>query len=307
LMEARRRLQVLSDHLRSDSDLSIEWEDTANTQREGHLQGQVAIVTGSGQGIGESTARLFAQEGAKVIVTDLDGEKAKRVADAIKQSGGDAASFAGDVTATNFAKDIVDFTIQTYGKINVVVNNAGFTWDGMIHTMTDKQWDIMLAVHNTAPFRLIRAAAPHMREAAKNKDTADENRSIINVSSTSGLHGNVGQVNYATAKMGIIGLTKTVAKEWGPFGIRCNAIAFGSIDTRLTRAKEKGESIQVDGKEVALGIPEKILNARRDATAVPLRRVGTADEAANSILFLASHLSSYVTGHTLEVTGGMGI
>jgi len=186
------------------------------------------------------------------------------------------------------------------------VNNAGYTWDGMLHKMTDKQWSAILDVHNTAPFRIIREAAPYMRELSKTeieKGLPLQPRCIVNVSSTSGLHGNIGQANYATAKLGIVGLTKTVAKEWGAFGIRCNAVAFGAIDTRLTRVKSN-QVIEVDGTKVVLGMPA---GQKMDSSRVPLNRVGTAEEAAASILYLASPLANFVTGHCLEVTGGLGI
>jgi 3-oxoacyl-[acyl-carrier protein] reductase len=163
----------------------------------------------------------------------------------------------------------------------------------------------MLLVHNTAPFRLIRAAAPYMRDAAKQElETKGKSkpRCIINISSVSGTHGNAGQANYATAKLGIVGLTKTVAKEWGGFNIRCNAIAYGTIDTRLTQAKEKGEHIVVDGKKVSLGVPAAL---QGDLNRIPLRRAGTVQEAAGAILMLASPHSSYITGQCIEVNGGV--
>jgi len=173
--------------------------------------------------------------------------------------------------------------------------------------MTDKQWDAMLLVHNTAPFRLIRAAAPYMREVAKEeieKTGKAQPRCIINISSTTGLHGNAGQINYATAKMGVVGMTKTVAKEWGMFNIRCNAIAFGWINTRLTQEKTAENFIEVDNKKVALGIPG---GGVRNVDHIPLKRPGSVEDAAGSLLMLASPYTAYVTGHTLEVTGGAGI
>eukprot|EP01104_Vermistella_antarctica_P004032 TRINITY_DN1448_c0_g2_i1.p1 TRINITY_DN1448_c0_g2~~TRINITY_DN1448_c0_g2_i1.p1 ORF type:complete len:327 (+),score=52.02 TRINITY_DN1448_c0_g2_i1:38-982(+) len=272
------------------------------------LDGNVSIVTGSGQGIGKATALLFAKHGAKVVVTDLDKAKSDAVALEINESGGVAISVPGDVTHASFAPTVIDATIARFGKVNILVNNAGYTWDGVIHKMTDEQWDAMISVHNTAVFRLVREIAPHLREPAKKEMSSGgvvENRSIINVSSTSGLHGNFGQLNYSCAKMGVVGLTKTIAKEWGPFGIRCNTVAFGLVDTRLTRPKEEGESVDIGGgRRIALGIPGKM---RGGHDFIPLRRPGTADEAAQSVLFLASPQSSYITGHTLEVTGGAGI
>ncbi|MCH7597220.1 MAG: SDR family oxidoreductase [Planctomycetes bacterium] len=215
---------------------------------------------------------------------------------------------AGDVTDPAFPEKLMSAAIDAYGKLNILVNNAGYTWDGMLHKMSDEQWQAIMDVHNTAPFRLIRAAAPHMREVAKAELAAGglkEPRCIVNVSSTSGLHGNIGQINYSTAKMGIVGMTKCIAKEWGAFGIRCNAVAFGFIDTRMTRPKEDGETIEVAGQEIAQGIPEA--SRGRAITGNPLGRPGTDEEAAGGIVIMASTLAGYVTGHTLEVTGGAGI
>jgi len=269
------------------------------TSKEGIVNGFVAIITGSGQGIGAAAAKNFAKEGAKVVVTDIDAKKADAVAQEIKSAGGEAIAIAGDIMDKDFPQKLVEATIQKYGKVNILVNNAGFTYDGVIHKMSDEQFQTMITVHNTAPFRAIRALSPYWRK----KD--GEYKVIINISSTSGLHGNFGQVNYSVAKMGIVGMTKTVAKEWGPYGVRCNTIAFGYIKTRLTAGKELGETVLVDGKPVALGIPGKM---NRDDPAmlavIPLQRAGSPDEAANSILMLSSPLASYITGHTLEVTGG---
>ena len=269
---------------------------------------QVVVITGAGRGIGAAAAKLFAQHGAKVVVNDLNQEPADAVVAAIEAAGGEAVAVAGDVTEEEFPEKLMATAVSTYGKINILVNNAGYTWDGMLHKMSDKQWQAILDVHATAPFRMIRAVAPYMREPAKAELASGglkEPRCIINVSSTSGLHGNIGQINYATGKMGVLGLTKTVAKEWGGFGIRCNAVAFGFIDTRLTRPKEAEESIEVAGEEIRLGIPEQL---RRNAGMfIPLGRPATSEEAAGGILMLASPWAAYVTGHTLEVTGGSGI
>ncbi|KAH9060746.1 short-chain dehydrogenase/reductase SDR [Lactarius vividus] len=294
-MSSSERLQQVANHL-------------SNNHARGLLNGEVAIITGAAQGIGRSAALLFAKEGAKVVVSDLDEKKAQSVVDEIQAAGGDAIAVGGDVGADDFPAKILDATIKRYGKLNHIVNNAGFTYDRMLHTMPDDAWDIILKIHVRAPFRLIRAAAPFMR--IKPGAGTPENRSIINVSSTSGLHGNVGQANYAAAKSAVTGFTKTIAKEWGAFGVRANTIAFGYILTRLTAAKEEGAAIEIGGKKVALGIP----GAKTPATTssadpksfplIPLARPGTADEAAAAMLFLASPLASYVTGHTLEVTGG---
>ena len=269
---------------------------------------QTVLITGAGRGIGAAAALLFAQEGARVVVSDRDAAPADEVVAEIRKTGGEALAICGDITDQDFPQVLIEKTVAEFGALHVLVNNAGYTWDGMLHKMTDKQWEAMIAVHNTAPFRLVRAAAPYMRDAAKQEETEFGKatpRSIINVSSTSGLHGNIGQLNYATAKMGMVGFTKTVAKEWGPFNIRCNAVAFGYIETRLTQAKESGESVVIDGDEIRLGVPGHLHDAIR--MAIPLGRTGTVKEAAGGILMLASPWAGYITGHTLEVTGGMGI
>jgi len=271
------------------------------------LQGKVALITGAGKGIGEAAARLMAAAGAAVVVADLDGAAASKVAMSIQEEGGRALAVTADVTAADAPARVVKEAVAAFGRLDVLVNNAGFTWDGVIHTMSAEQWDTMMLVHCTAPFRFIQAAAPYMRDAGKAEAAsggAPAHRAIINISSTTGTHGNAGQANYATAKAGVVGLTKAVAKEWGPFGVRCNAIAFGLIDTRLTRPKEQGEAIQVGGKSVALGIPQADNYWAQVKASIPLRRVGSAEEAAGAILALASPLSAYITGQVLEVNGG---
>jgi len=275
-----------------------------SSSSKGLLKDEVVIVTGAAQGIGRSCAIIFARGGAKVVVSDLDEKKAQVVVDEIKAAGGDAIAVGGDVGAEDFPERVLKATIDAYGKLNHIVNNAGFTYDKMLHTMADDTFDVIMKIHVRAPFRLIRAAAPYFRIKGNT-----ENRSIVNVSSTSGLHGNVGQLNYAAAKSAVIGMSKTIAKEWGVFGVRANTVAFGFIQTRLTQAKEAGASIVIDGKPVALGIPGggKQADAGKPVPGVPLGRGATPDEAANAVLFLISPLASYVSGHTLEVTGGAGI
>jgi 3-oxoacyl-[acyl-carrier protein] reductase len=216
---------------------------------------------------------------------------------------------AGDVTAADTIAALVA-AARRLGRLDVLVNNAGYTYDGVIHKITPEQWAAMLDVHVTAPFRLTQALAPLLRDAAKaeaENGGQPRPRSIINISSTSGTHGNAGQANYAAAKAGVIGLTKTIAKEWGPFNVRCNAVAFGLIDTRLTRPKGEGgadSAIQVNGRSVALGIPGADSMRQLAEMAAPLRRIGTARDAAGAILALASEWSSYVTGQVIEVNGG---
>jgi 3-oxoacyl-[acyl-carrier protein] reductase len=270
------------------------------------LNDKVAIITGSGRGIGAAAALLFAQHGAKVVVTDIDPAPAQQTAEAIRAAGGAALTVPADVTDPAGIEELVGQTVHTYGGIDILVNNAGYTWDGMLHKMSDEQWDAMLAIHLTAPFRLIRAAVPYMREAAKQeKDQtgAARARKIINISSTTGTRGNVGQVNYAAGKAGIIGVTKTLAKEWGAFNIQVNAVAFGFIDTRLTQADEKGDFTEREGRRIKLGIPDQM--RQMAFMMIPAGRAGTPEEAAGPLLFFASELSNYVSGQVLEVAGGL--
>ncbi len=274
---------------------------------------QTVVITGAGRGIGASAALQFAEHGACVVVNDLDAAMAAETANAILSQGGQAVAASGDVTAAGFPELLIKTAIDTFGNLNVVVNNAGYTWDAMAHKLTDEQWQAILDVHLSAPFRMIRAAAPYLRAAAAaelESGASLSNRCIVNVSSTSGLHGNIGQANYAAGKMGIVGLTKTMAKEWGRLGIRCNAVAFGFIDTRLTRSQEaQEEAIEIDGREVVLGIPQKVRSMLDQDIhlRIPLGRPATDEEAAAGIVLIASPLASYITGHVLEVTGGMGI
>jgi 3-oxoacyl-[acyl-carrier protein] reductase len=268
------------------------------------LVGKSAIITGSGRGIGRSIAKLFAEHGASVVINDIDADVAHQAADEIKGAGGRAIVCAGSVTDPEFPERLVRTTAEAFGGIDIIVNNAGYTWDAVIQNMTDEMWYAMIDVHLTAPFRIIRAAAPYMRDVAKREIAEGRrvHRKIINVSSTSGVAGNAGQVNYSAGKMGIVGVTKTMAKEWGRFNINVNAVAYGLIDTRLTQAKEKHITIERGGKVVELGIPEAMRQA--SLSLIPLGRAGTPEEAAGPVLFLASPLSDYVTGHVLLVTGG---
>jgi 3-oxoacyl-[acyl-carrier protein] reductase len=268
----------------------------------GLLDGRSAIVTGSARGIGRATAELFASEGAKVLINDLDGDVAEQAASEIE---GETAVFAGDLTKEGVPDELVQKATEAFGAVDIVVNNAGYTWDGVVHKMTDEQFQAMLDIHTVVPFRVIRAIAPQWRDAAK-AEMGEGNevfRKIVNVTSISGTMGNAGQANYSAAKAGVVGLTKTVAKEWGQFKINCNAVAFGFVETRLTQAKEKGEKIEAPGgEEVEIGVPEQ-MRAMASMT-IPLGRPAQPEEAAGPVLFLSSALSNYVHGQVLNVTGG---
>ncbi|MFC5604699.1 SDR family NAD(P)-dependent oxidoreductase [Sporosarcina koreensis] len=260
------------------------------------LEGKVAIITGAGRGIGRETALLFAENGASVVISDLDETPAKEVEREIVNNGGKALAICGDITNPDFPRTLMKKVVDEFGRIDVLVNNAGVTRDSLIHKMTDEQFQQVLDIHLVAPFRLIREAAPYMRETAKEEieQGVTNYRKIINVSSVSGLRGNVGQANYSSAKAGVVGLTKVVAQEWGRYNINTNAVAFGFIETRMTQSLEASED--------QTGIPDKVRQMLIDK--VPQKRTGQPREAAEGILYLASPMSNYVNGQVLQINGG---
>jgi 3-oxoacyl-[acyl-carrier protein] reductase len=267
----------------------------------GVLDDRVALVTGSARGIGRATAELLAEHGAKVVINDLDGDLAEQAAAEI---AGDTAVFAGDLTKDGAPEGLVRTAIDAWGRIDIVVNNAGYTLDAPLHKLPDDWFQRMLDIHLVVPFRVIRAAAPHLREPAKRELERGEEvfRKIVNVSSVSGTFGNAGQANYAAAKAGIVGLTKTLAKEWGQLKVNCNAVAFGWIETRLTAPKVESNTMEIDGQRVQLGIPEQMRAVA--PMLIPLGRPGTTREAAGGVFFLCSPWSNYVHGQVLNITGG---
>jgi 3-oxoacyl-[acyl-carrier protein] reductase len=267
----------------------------------GVLDDKVAIVTGSARGIGRATAELLASQGAKVLINDLDGDIAQQTASELQ---GETTVFAGDLTAGDAPDKLVQTAIDAWGRIDIIVNNAGYTLDAPIHKMTDEWFQKMLDIHLIVPFRVIRAAAPHLREPAKAERERGEEvfRKIVNVSSISGTMGNAGQANYSSGKAGVVGLTKTLAKEWGQFKVNVNAVAFGYIETRLTASKDESNVAEIAGEKVQLGIPDQLRGMA--AMLIPLGRPGTPEEAAGGVFFLCSPWSNYVHGQTLNITGG---
>lgn len=269
------------------------------------LAGNIAVVTGAGRGIGAATARILAEAGARLVLADLDEQPLDEVAGSLREAGTKVATMTGDVTDDAFPGRLLALAQESFGTPDILVNNAGFTWDAMLHKMQPKQWDAILAVHLDAPFRLTQVIGGAMREAAKTEletEGAARPRKIVNVSSISGTDGNVGQANYSAAKAGLIGLTKTTAKEWGRFNICANAVAFGWIETRLTADKSAGGAIQHSGETIALGIP--LQQFEMSKLLIALGRPGTAAEAANAIFFLCSPLANYVSAQVLLVDGG---
>lgn len=268
----------------------------------GLLEGKNAIITGSARGIGRATAELFAAEGANVLINDLDADAAEQAASEID---GPTAVFACDLTETDAADRLVEAAVEAFDSVDIVINNAGYTWDGMAHKMTDEQFQAMLDIHTIVPFRVSRALAAHWRDAARAEagEGREVFRKLINVSSVSGTMGNTGQANYAAAKAGVTGLTKTLAKEWGQFKINVNAVAFGFVETRLTASKDGGETVTgPGGEEIQLGIPDQMRSMA--SMIIPLGRPASTDEAAGPVLFLASELSNFVHGQVVNVTGG---
>ncbi len=273
----------------------------------GQLDGRVAIVTGSGRGIGQQIALRLARDGASIVVNDLDEAPAQETVALIESIGGRAVACNGDVAAPDFGERIVAAAIENFGDCHIIVNNAGFTWDNVIQKMNDEQWYTILDVHLTAPFRVLRAFFPHLKRLveAERREGRRVVRKVVNISSTSGVNGNAGQANYSSGKAGVMGLTKAIAKEWGRYDVTVNAVAFGYIQTRLTKPLAEGEggSIDVQGREVKVGIQAGRLSAMNQM--IPLGRGGLPEEAAGSVYLFCSPDSDYVSGQTLVVNGGL--
>src|ERR687890_2029405 len=265
------------------------------------LDGKVAIVTGSARGIGRATAELLSEHGAKVVINDLDGDLAR---DTAGELPGETTVHAGDLTKDGVPDQLVQAAIDAWGRIDIIVNNAGYTLDAPIHKMSDDWFQKMLDIHVIVPFRVCRAAAPHLREPAKAERERGEEvfRKIVNVSSISGTMGNAGQANYSAGKAGVVGLTKTLAKEWGQFKINVNAVAFGWIETRLTASKVEDNQMEIGGEKVQLGIPDQLRGMA--SMLIPLGLTGTPEQAAGGVFFLCSPWSNFVHGQVLNITGG---
>jgi 3-oxoacyl-[acyl-carrier protein] reductase len=275
-------------------------------QNMGTLDGKVAIVSGSGRGIGREIALKLASEGAKVVVNDLDAEPAKETVAAIEAAGGQAVTCVGSVTDSDFGERFVQTAFDNFGGLDIIVNNAGYTWDSVIQKMTDEQWDAILDVHLKAPFRILRAAQPVIAAAVKSAKAAGQPipcRKVVNISSLAGTGGNAGQANYSAAKAGVTGLTKALAKEWGRYNVTVNTVAFGLIKTRLTETPADGDgTIDVAGKEIKVGVNPSLLAAMEQM--VPLGRGGTPTEAAGAVYLFCLPESDYVSAQTLVCGGG---
>jgi 3-oxoacyl-[acyl-carrier protein] reductase len=274
------------------------------------LEGKAALITGAGRGIGRAIAEKLAAAGARVMINDLDPVPAAEASNAIRAAGGPAEHLAGDITRPEFPQQLVDATLAAFGSLDIIVNNAGYTWDNVIQKTTDEQFAAMLDIHVVAPFRVLRAASTFLREAAKRENAEGRPgmpkvmRKVVNITSIAGTDGNPGQAGYSSGKAGVIGLTRTMAKEWGRYNVNVNCVGFGLIETRLTQPLAgDAASIDVQGRRIAVGVQPKVLDAIK--AVCPLGRAGTPEDAAGPVLFFCSPLSDYVTGEVLICSGGM--
>ena len=269
------------------------------------LEGKVALITGSGRGIGRSIALKLASEGARIVVNDLDAAPAQDVVDEIRKAGGYAVACVGSVSAPDFAERFVGTAVSEFKGLDIIVNNAGYTWDNVVQKMTDEQWYAMIDVHLTAPFRILRAAQPVIRALSKQEKEAGQTvvRKVVNISSVAGLFGNAGQTNYSTAKAGITGMTMTLAKEWGRMNVTVNCVAYGFIKTRLTVSAESDSTANIDGRDIKVGVNPDLMAAMERM--IPLGRGGSPDEAAGAVYLLCIPESDYISGQTLMCSGGL--
>lgn len=270
------------------------------------LEGKVGIVSGSGRGIGQAIALKLAHAGAAVVVNDIDSAVAEDCVQQIERAGGKAIACPGDVTAADFAERFVGAALNTFGGLDIIVNNAGYAWDSVIQKTTDEQWQAMIDVHATAPFRILRAAAEHIRAAAKaEKDRGQvAQRKVVNISSIAGLYGNAGQIGYSAGKAALVGITRTMAKEWGRYAVNVNAVAFGYIRTRMTQAIGSGQETAVVGeREVRMGVQPEMIDFMNKM--IPLGRGGTPEEAAGAVYLLCLPESDYISGQVVLASGGL--
>ncbi len=269
------------------------------------LEGKIALISGSGRGIGKAIALKLAGAGAHVVVNDLDADVAQATADEIEALGARAVICVGDVTLPDFGEKFVAAAVDHFGTIDIIINNAGYAWDTVLQKTSDEQWMAMLDVHLSAPFRILRAAQPVIAAAAKAEIEADgraKRRTVVNISSVAGLGGNPGQAGYAAGKAGIVGLTKTVMKEWGRYNVTVNAVAFGAIMTRMTAGEAGSSTINVKGRDIKAGVSDEILEAMEKG--IPLGRAGTPEEAAGAVYLLCLPEADYITGEVIVAGGG---
>ena len=270
------------------------------------LEGKTALITGAGRGIGRAIALKLAGEGASLVINDLDNEPGNAVVAEVEAAGGRAVAVNGSVTAVEFPERFIGTAMDKFGALDIIVNNAGYTWDGTIQNQTDDQFQAMLDVHLIAPFRILRAAAEPIRVLAKTEmnEGREVFRKVVNISSIAGLYGNFGQVSYSAAKASLIGLTRTLAKEWGRFKVNVNCVAFGYVQTRLTQAIEgEQKAIEVEGREINVGVHPQLLDTFSNL--IPLGRGATPEEAADGVYLFCAPESNYISGQVVVCGGGL--
>lgn len=268
------------------------------------LNGKVALVSGAGRGIGLAIATKLVENGARVVVNDLDGDVAAEAVAALDRIGGTAVSCTGSVTEPDFGERFVGTALDSFGRIDIIVNNAGYTWDSVIQKTTDEQWYAMLDVHMSAPFRILRAAGDYIRSAAREEAAAGTEvfRKVVNISSLAGVGGNAGQVAYGAAKAGVNGITRVMAKEWGRYKVNVNSVAFGLIRTRLTESAADGDSIDIQGRDIRVGVNPDVMQTLEKG--IPLGRAGTPTEAADAVYLFCTPESNYISAQTVVCSGG---
>lgn len=272
----------------------------------GRLEGRVALITGAGRGIGRAIALKLGREGARLVLNDLDEAPLLELAHELGHAGTQVATCSGSVSDPGFAQRFVGIAVDRFAGIDIIINNAGYTWDNVIQKMDDEQWQTMLEVHLTAPFRVLRAAQPVLRAAHRADVEAGRvvYRKVVNISSITGIGGNAGQINYAAAKAGVIGMTKVLAKEWGRLKVNVNCVAFGLIRTRLSGvASESSERLDIEGHSIRVGVnPDTLASIEH---IIPLGGAGTPEQAAGAVYLFCCPESDYISGETLVCAGGL--
>lgn len=269
------------------------------------LAGKIALVTGAGRGIGREIVLKLASEGCHVVINDLDAELLEQLVVEVEALGAKARAYTGSVTEADFGEQFVKLAVESFGGLDIIINNAGYTWDNVIQKMDDEQWYAMLDVHMTAPYRILKAAQPYIKSyhALESEAGREVYRKVVNISSVAGLGGNAGQLAYSAAKAGVVGMTKTLCKEWGRFNVNVNAVAFGFIQTRLTGAVSDSPTINVQGKEIRVGVSDQIRDMM--TSLIPLGRAGTPQEAADAVYLFCTPESNYISGQVVVVGGGL--
>ena len=267
------------------------------------LEGRVAIVTGAAQGIGQSIVQKLANEGAQVIANDLDADLLAENADKLTEQGMTAHALPGDITEQATTEALVSTALERYGDLHIVVNNAGYIWNSAAVKHTDEQWQAMLDVHATGPFRLLREAGHHFRQQAST-ESPDKLRKIVNISSISGIYGAATQVAYSSAKAAVVGMTKTLAREWGRYHVTVNCVAFGYIDTRLIETfEDQPNRVTIKDRDHPVGLTAAQRESVKEMAA--LGRLGRPEDAANAVYLLCIPESDFITGEVLVASGGL--